>query len=132
MLIPAVDTVQSNGLTTSGDVTTSFIVGYEDEDGSVLDLKIDVSPSGVVTIHHASWNEADLKIDVDSDLSSALSPAPGSPLTFSLADGARVSDMSLARDQDSGTSYLAVMVDLALDWPAEADRATNESMTVNE
>ena len=131
MLIPAVNTVQSNSLTTSGDVTTSFIVGYEEEDGSVLDLKIDVSPSGVVTIYHASWNEADLKIDVDSDLSSALS-ASGSPLTLSLADGARVSDISLARDQDSGTSYLAVMVDLALDWPAEADRATNESMTINE
>ena len=127
MLIPEVSSVVSESLTTTGEVTSSFIVAYQQEDGSLLDLKVDVSPAGVVTFHHAAWNDQDLQVDL---VSSPLTPVGGSPLTIPL-DGAKITDIEVGRDPQSGISYLAVMVDLALDWPSQAQRDSDESMAVN-
>ena len=49
-----------------------------------------------------------------------------------LANGSRISDLTMSRDPESGTAYLAVMVDLSLDWPTEVERDSIESMSVNE
>ena len=123
MLIPGIMSVVPGASSFSEDVMTTFILGYEQEDGTKLPLKVKVSPSGVVSIYHSSLNDGD---------STPLTPLQGAPLTIPLANGSRVSELAMSRDPESGTSYLAVMVDLALDWPAEAERNSSESMRVNE
>ena len=123
MLIPGIISVVPGALSSSLDVMSTFILGYEHDDGSVQPLKLEVAPSGVVTIYPADWN---------GGYSNPLTPAQGTPLTIPLANGSRISDLTMSRDPESGTAYLAVMVDLTLDWPAEVDRDSIESMAVNE
>ena len=123
MLIPGITSVVPGVPSPREDVMNTFILGYEQEDGSVLPLKMAVAPSGVVTIYHTDWNAGD---------SSSLTPVQGVPLTIPLANGSRISEMKMSRDPVSDTAYLAVMVDLALEWPAEVERDSLESMAVNE
>ena len=123
MLIPEVISVVPSVLSSRSEVLTTFILGYEQEDGSELPLKVEVAASGVVTFYHADWEDGG---------STALTPVQGAPLTIPLANGSRISELKMSRDPQSGTSYLAVMVDLALQWPAQAERDSWESMAVNE
>ena len=121
-MIPGIMSLGPVALSSSEDMTSTFILGYERDDGSVLPLKLEVAPSGLVTIYQAGWNAGD---------STSLRPE-GSPLTIPLANGSRVSEVKMSRDPETGTAYLAVMVDLALEWPAEVDRDSWEIMAVNE
>ena len=123
MLIPAITSVVPGALSSSVTVMSNFILDYEQDDGSVLPLKMEVAPSGVVTLYHTDWNDGD---------STSLTPDGGAPLTIPLANGSRISEVKMSRDPVSGTAYLAVMVDLALEWPAEVERDSWESMAVNE
>ena len=123
MLIPGIISVVPGALSSSVDVMSTFILSYEQDDGSVQPLKVEVAPSGVVTIYHADWN---------GGYSNSLTPVTETPLTIPLANGSRISDLKMSRDPESGTAYLAVMVDLALDWPTEVERDSIESMSVNE
>ena len=124
MLIPGITSVVPGARSSSSvTVMTNFILDYEQDDGSVLPLKMEVAPSGIVTLHHTDWNEGD---------STSLTPVGGAPLTIPLANGARISEVKMSRDPLSGTTYMAVMVDLALEWPAEVERDSWESMAVNE
>ena len=132
-MIPPIDSLESQNKSVSGNATTSFILGYEEgSDGSLTYLKFDVTVGGAISISHAAWREDTKEIDVDID-NPTLSPKDeNGELTVMLKDGARISDMELARDPKSGKHYLAVMVDLALEWPAQVDRSSMESMTVNQ
>ena len=136
MKIPPIDSVESQNKTDVGDPITSFILGYEDSsDGSVINLKFEVTPRGIISIYHAAWREDTMEIGVDPINYNTITPEDfdlTGELTVTLEEGARISDMDLARDPKSGKHYLAVMVDLALDWPAEANRSSSESMTVNQ
>ena len=123
MLIPGITSVVPGALSPSEDVMATFILGYEQDEGSVLPLKMAVAPSGVVTIHHTDWNGGD---------STSLTPVQGVPLTLPLANGSRISEVKMSRDPVSGTAYLAVMVDLALEWPAEVERDSLGIMAFNE
>ena len=123
-MIPEVISVVPSVLSSSAEVLTTFILGYEQEDGSELPLQVEVAPSGVVTFYHlADWKAGD---------PTPLSPVQEAPLTIPLANGSKISELKLSRDPVSGTCYLAVMVDLALDWPAEVERNSLGSMAVNE
>ena len=124
MLIPGIMSVVPGALSSSAEVMNTFTLSYQQEDGSELPLQVEVAPSGVVTFYHlADWKAGD---------PTPLSPVQGAPLTIPLANGSRISELKLSRDPVSGTSFLAVMVDLALDWPAEVERNSWESMAVNE
>ena len=122
-MIPGVTSVVPGVPSSSEDVMTSFFLGYEQDDWSVLPLKMEVAPSGVVTIYHSDWNGGDF---------TSLTPVQGVPLTIPLANGSRISQVKMSRDPVSGTAYLAVMVNLALEWPAEVDRDSMGIMAVNE